>query len=396
MRRAIAIAALVAACSPGAPTQLVVVVESDLPVPSRLASVRAAVGESAQVFPLPGPEALPFSFGIEPRGGDASRPVHLVLEGRDAAGVVFVTRTVRTGFRPGRTTLLRAGLEELCADAPGCAEGTTCIEGACVDDSIAPAALPEVEPGQELGPPADAGVDTDAGAPVPRSCEELRDLGGATGVHTIDPDGPGGAPRFHTLCENDADGGGWTLIAKVDPASPELAFGSRWEGLLGRAFGEPLPLTSGEALLASYWTLPVDELRIGMIHQGVERWATATLSSEITLRNAMRPAFMPVRIETLDLAGWFGLLGQTPTMPPCSRAMLGAIGPNAGVRIGVVFSAMTPCDRTTPVVGWIGAGSTSMATPQCDRIPITAGGARLCGSPDVRMGFPAFTIVMGR
>jgi hypothetical protein len=249
-RTAAAASALLAlACSPPPPSQIVVLVDSDIPVPARLASVRAATGAiSEHVFVLGDPGTLPFSFGIAPAGGDASREVTLVVDGRDPGDATVVSRTVRTGFRPGRTLLLSIHLDAACLGVAPCGPGTTCIAGVCRNDFIEPGLLPEIEPGQELprdagtSDPPDAfsgtdassetdafvGVDAfraaDAGPTMPRSCEDVRDRGGASGVHAIDPDGAGGVPPFDVYCENAADGGGWTLIAKIDPLSTRLRY----------------------------------------------------------------------------------------------------------------------------------------------------------------------------
>jgi hypothetical protein len=51
-----------------------------------------------------------------------------------------------------------------------------------------------------------------------RNCQELLRAAPATrtGVHLIDPDGPGGMAPFSAHCDMDNDGGGWTLLASGD------------------------------------------------------------------------------------------------------------------------------------------------------------------------------------
>ena len=48
----------------------------------------------------------------------------------------------------------------------------------------------------------------------PTSCGQLLalDSTAATGIHTIDPDGPGAGTGFDVFCDMDLEGGGWTLV----------------------------------------------------------------------------------------------------------------------------------------------------------------------------------------
>lgn len=157
--------ALDAGCS-RPPKQLVVVVDSDLAVPAEVTSVRARVrpleatdAREPHTFALAGDGSvtLPFSFGVVPPGGDASRRVELEVEALDAAGEVVVTRRVRTGFLRDQSLRVPIFLAASCRDVV-CAPDSSCDRGACVPAELAPETLVPVTPGQELldGGAADA------------------------------------------------------------------------------------------------------------------------------------------------------------------------------------------------------------------------------------------------
>ena len=173
----VAIAALVATlaigCSPV--TQLLVVVRSDLPADD-IAEVQVAVvaGEPLDGAPTTrqvpigvgeGRFALPFSFGVLPRGGDAGSRVELLVTAIDRDGAPTVSRLVRTGFSEGRTLAVPVFLGAICRDRM-CGEGLTCVDGACVSPEVPVEDLVPVRPGEELGD-ASRPVGSDAGTDLP-------------------------------------------------------------------------------------------------------------------------------------------------------------------------------------------------------------------------------------
>src|SRR5262249_13935631 len=54
------------------------------------------------------------------------------------------------------------------------------------------------------------------------SCAAIRAIGKPSGSYEIDPDGAGGDAALTVTCDNDAEGGGWTLIFTA-PANLESA-----------------------------------------------------------------------------------------------------------------------------------------------------------------------------
>lgn len=402
-------------------TALVVAIASDLSIPSEIASVHARVGGAAcsapsceSTFTLTQPGDLPLSFGIEP-GASASAPVELVIEARDESGASVVSRSVSTGFVLGETRVLVVHLDRACLGHGACGAGETCIAGSCASASVDPTTLAPAVRGHELdalrdaGPPEDAGP-VDAGMPdtgedadlpdanlpdagvVPTSCRGLL-ASAPSGVARIDPDGSGGLSPFDAWCENEQDGGGWTLIAKVTGSSTELGYdGARWTGDATMAFGS-VDTGASDALLAPYWAVPVTQLRVG---NGTS-WIVANVTGgATTLRDAMDVAGgVPLSASAAD---WTTLTSISTGSSACARSAIDATldtsATSLHVRIGVVGGTTADCSDAT---FWIGAGA-SMTTSDssCAASTATAGAARVCGPPGQRHTAPATMFVYGR
>jgi len=115
------------------PTQLLVVVDSDLSVPSELTSVevRATVsGRSGEVSTIdvtgaPGTSCtatscrLPLSVGVSSSAVDANESVEILVRGLGPAGEV-VARRVRTGFVMGKRLLVPVFLSSRCRGCRAC------------------------------------------------------------------------------------------------------------------------------------------------------------------------------------------------------------------------------------------------------------------------------------
>ncbi len=145
------------------PTQLVVVLDSDLAVPSELDALQVhvegrGVEESRGPFSLEGigREELPVSFGVAPEGRDAGRSVTVRLSGW-LDGVERLSTFARTGFVAHERLRLDLFLARRClTDAPECAPGQTCGEDGCEDPYRDPKSLPRWD--GHLERPEDAGT----------------------------------------------------------------------------------------------------------------------------------------------------------------------------------------------------------------------------------------------
>ena len=146
------------ACSPDR-AQLVVVVRSDLLIPSELDAIQVELLETSnsqmELRTIRITE-LPVSFGIAPRS-DLDQPVHLRISAMHGGTATFSTE-VRTRFVSGRVLRLDVFLASRCIGVT-CADNQTCRRPGCQPIEIPPETLPENN--TDAGP-EDGGVDAGA------------------------------------------------------------------------------------------------------------------------------------------------------------------------------------------------------------------------------------------
>ena len=130
-------------CACDGPTQLLVVVDSDLG--DRLVSVEASASSdallSSQRFEIAS-TGLPFSFGVA-RTDERIRDVQITVTGFSDDDAL-VTYTMETSFEEGRNIRVDVPLARACQTEPSCTElGQRCEFGTCLDVRIEPASLPD-------------------------------------------------------------------------------------------------------------------------------------------------------------------------------------------------------------------------------------------------------------
>ena len=192
-------------CGDSSTTQVVVLMDTDYPVPAEVDRIDARVfrvtgterdaGEAqtwSQVFSVsneaPTPDGsfpLPSTFGVLPPSGDPAR-AEVVIELRALATgseEVLVSRRVRTGFIPGEARLIRILLYRACegvtcevGQSCGCAEAVACEMPSCVDEDVLPSELelildPGALPPNTEFPPSDGGA-SDGGVPDAGSTDD--------------------------------------------------------------------------------------------------------------------------------------------------------------------------------------------------------------------------------
>ncbi len=162
-RTSLSLVLLVVACR-AEPTQLIVVVDSDI---AALQAVRIEVeGDDGRFqtnrFDI-GSEApriaLPFSFGVAPRRGTPAerQTPRIRVFAVDGAGTDIVERRVQVGFVKNKTLHLLMYLAEACRGVT-CPGTQTCDRGVCVEEFIDPGGLEQINP--------DLALNFDAGPPI--------------------------------------------------------------------------------------------------------------------------------------------------------------------------------------------------------------------------------------
>ncbi len=88
---------------------------------------------------------------------------------------------------------------------------------------------------------------------LPRSCLQIHqnDPQAASGVYTIDADGPGGAPAVPVFCDQVTDGGGWTMLFSAGVAGDPTIL---WNGPAVNEGDQTLlgPQKSGKHYVSGY------------------------------------------------------------------------------------------------------------------------------------------------
>ncbi|MBX3270361.1 MAG: hypothetical protein KF729_08865 [Sandaracinaceae bacterium] len=186
-----ACASIAASACSAPPTQVLVVVSSDLAVPAELDEIAVtithpdgAATRTAGAALGPGEVPLPRTLAMLHEGGPLG-PYRLRVEGR-RGGAAVLARVGELSFVAGQIRVWRVALDRACLGVD--CEARTCAGGACRDLAVGEGELEPYEPavprdaGFDAAPPADGGEDAggDAGIDAGPECDDVACEGGVT------------------------------------------------------------------------------------------------------------------------------------------------------------------------------------------------------------------------
>ncbi|GMV38631.1 MAG: hypothetical protein AMXMBFR64_03470 [Myxococcales bacterium] len=185
------------------------------------------------------------------------------------------------------------------------------------------------------------------------SCKAIKQTtpGVLSGVYWLSP---GGGSAFQAYCEMVADGGGWTLLMKVDGNQGTFTYDSaNWTST-----GTVNPSSPGfdltEAKLASFSTLPFTELRLGMRDGATTKWITVSKTAA-SLRDVMVGGYQST---SLGRNTWKSLINGSSLQANCNMEGFNAVcGGDTRVRIGIVNNQEGDCNSCDSRLGFGGTGT---------------------------------------
>lgn len=228
----------------------------------------------------------------------------------------------------------------LIASASGCQLVSGHAELSVTEPVPDAAELPDVAASEvsEVVPDADVDGMLDAAEAElpPISCRDLK---------ARRPTAPSGAyelrDQTRAYCEMTADGGGWTLILKIDGAKPTFTFDSQiWTNDLSLESSHDLSLV--EYKNRAFSTLAFDAVRLAMVESGRTRAIVVP-----TKAPSLKSLFLGGAVLTsLGQATWFELLSSARLQGPCYREgfnLRAPTYPDTRVRIGIVGDSDSDC-----------------------------------------------------
>ena len=187
-----------------------------------------------------------------------------------------------------------------------------------------------------------------------QSCQHIKTANSAaqSGVYWI---APSGAPSpFQAYCDMVADGGGWTLLMKLDGNSTTFSYDSaQWTS--ATPYNPQLPgLDTNQAKLQSYSTLAFTQLRLGMQVGSTTKWITVPYTGT-SLYDVLKDG--SYKATSLGRNAWKSLIDGSSLQPYCNREGFNNYHSYARVRIGYIANQENDCNSPDSRIGFGGQGN---------------------------------------
>ncbi len=184
--------------------------------------------------------------------------------------------------------------------------------------------------------------------------------GAASGVYELDPDGAGGVAAYSAHCEMKvSDGttvGGWSLAMKVDGNKTTFVYGSPlWTNTT--LLNANLPaVDTNEAKLQTFNGVPVTQILVRMVVEGVTRDLVVPIGGGKTLAQLFQGGAVD---SVVGRTAWKGLIGPKASLQPyCSSEGINRVcGGDTAVRIGIVANQENDCGSCDSRIGVGGTGT---------------------------------------
>ena len=187
-----------------------------------------------------------------------------------------------------------------------------------------------------------------------KDCKDIRDFGSnpVNSVYWIQP--PGQPAPFQVYCDMTTDGGGWTLVMKVDGNSTLFSYDAAyWTNQTAYNEGAA-DLDGSQAKLRSFWSVPFTQLRLGMQVGSDLRWIQFGYSANSLWHVLQDGAY---RATSLGRNTWKSLINGSSLQPNCNREGFNNSHSYARVRVGIITNQENDCDSPDSRLGFGGQGS---------------------------------------
>jgi len=242
------------------------------------------------------------------------------------------------------------------------------------------------------GPMPDAGMKP----PSPQSCKALFDDNPAlsSGAYTLrTADGT----AYQAYCDMTTDGGGWTLVMKIDgtAASSQLGYdGALWTNT-ATLKAEQVDTSHVEAKYRAFNEVEFSQVRIVMVEAQSAAMTLAVSGSSVL--HLMRGPFVQIARPRQD---WLALLPGAIVQPNCNQGGINNYfaNPLLRVRIGMVGNEQADCTSPDSFIGIGGGGAGSGCFPGNGMFVAPSAGSVSGGScnPTPGPNHPAFAYLYVR